>query len=73
MQASSAERRPAGRRVVAMADGVDRVIGVVCQAIILLTTIVLLAVLGANVVARYALGGGGLHWSARCPSSCSRG
>jgi TRAP-type transport system small permease protein len=66
MQASAAER-PAARRVVALADGVDRVIGVVCQAIILVTTIVLLLVLGANVVARYALGGGGLHWVSEVP------
>jgi TRAP-type C4-dicarboxylate transport system permease small subunit len=42
-------------------------IGVVCQAIILVTTIVLLAVLGANVVARYTLGGGGLHWVSEVP------
>ena len=66
MQASVVER-PGARRVVAVADGVDRVIGVVCQAIILVTTIVLLAVLGANVVARYALGGGGLHWVSEVP------
>lgn len=66
MQASLAER-PGARRVVAVADGVDRAIGVVCQAIIVVTTIVLLAVLGGNVVARYALGGGGLHWVSEVP------
>lgn len=55
------------RRVIAVADGVDRVIAVVCQAIILVTTVVLLAVLGANVVARYAVGGGGLHWVSEVP------
>ncbi len=55
------------RRFVAMADGVDRVIAVVCQAIILVTTIVLLAVLGGNVVARYVLAQGGLHWVSEIP------
>lgn len=56
-----------GRRVIAVADGVDRVIAVVCQAIILVTTVVLLVVLGANVVVRYAVGGGGLHWVSEVP------
>jgi TRAP-type transport system small permease protein len=66
MQASLAERATA-RRVVAVADGVDRVIGVVCRAIILVTVIVLLAVLGANVVARYLLAQGGLFWVSEVP------
>jgi TRAP-type transport system small permease protein len=66
MQASLAERATA-RRVVAVADGVDRVIGVVCRAIILVTVIVLLAVLGANVVARYVLAQGGLFWVSEVP------
>jgi TRAP-type C4-dicarboxylate transport system permease small subunit len=66
MQASSAER-PAARRLVVAADGVDRVIGVVCRAIILVTVIVLLVVLGANVVARYVLAEGGLYWVSEVP------
>jgi TRAP-type transport system small permease protein len=66
MQASLAERATA-RRVVAVADGVDRVIGVVCRAIILVTVIVLLAMLGANVVARYVLAQGGLFWVSEVP------
>jgi TRAP-type C4-dicarboxylate transport system permease small subunit len=57
----------AAGRVLAVADVMDRVIGVVCRAIVLVTTIVLLAVLGANVGARYALGGGGLHWVSEVP------
>jgi TRAP-type transport system small permease protein len=55
------------RRVLATADGVDRVIGAVCRAIILVTAIVLLVVLGANVVARYALSQGGLFWVSEVP------
>ena len=58
---------PAAGRVLALAGGVDRVIAAVCQVIILVTTIVLLGVLGANVVARYAFGGGGLHWVSEVP------
>ena len=60
-------KRPASRRVLAAADGVDRVIGAVCRAIVLVTVIVLLVVLGANVVARYALAQGGLHWVSEVP------
>jgi TRAP-type transport system small permease protein len=66
MQASLTER-PTARRLVAVADGVDRVIGLVCRAIILVTVIVLLAVLGANVVARYVLAQGGLFWVSEVP------
>jgi TRAP-type C4-dicarboxylate transport system permease small subunit len=66
MQASVTER-PAARRLVAVADGVDRVIGVVCRAIVLVTVIVLLLVLGANVVARYVLAEGGLYWVSEVP------
>jgi TRAP-type C4-dicarboxylate transport system permease small subunit len=59
--------RSAARRMVAVADGLDRVIGAVCRAIILVTVIVLLAILGANVVARYVLVQGGLHWVSEVP------
>ena len=60
-------RATSANRVVAVADGVDRVIGVVCRAIVLITVIVMLVVLGANVVARYALGEGGLTWVSEVP------
>jgi TRAP-type C4-dicarboxylate transport system permease small subunit len=66
MEASLPETA-ASRRVIAVVDGVDRVIAVVCQAIILATTIVLLGVLGGNVVARYVLARGGLHWVSEIP------
>ena len=42
-------QRSAARRVLAMADSVDRVIGAVCRAIILVTVIVLLVVLGSAI------------------------
>jgi TRAP-type transport system small permease protein len=66
MDAVLAER-PAGRRVLAAVDGIDRVIGAVCRAIILVTATVLLVVLAANVVARYVLAQGGLHWVSEVP------
>ena len=65
MQASLTER-PA-RRLVAVADGVDRVIGLVCRAIILVTDDRAPGVLGANVVTRYVLAQGGLFWVSEVP------
>jgi TRAP-type C4-dicarboxylate transport system permease small subunit len=50
-----------------VADGIDRVVGTVCRAVVLVTVIVLLAVLGANVAVRYALGHGGLTWISEIP------
>ena len=49
---------PQGGVLVAVANGVDHVIGVVCRAVVLVTVIVLLCVLGANLVARYLLAQG---------------
>jgi TRAP-type C4-dicarboxylate transport system permease small subunit len=54
-------------RLVAVADGIDRVVGVVCRAVVLVTVIVLLAVLGANVAARYLLAQGGITWISEVP------
>jgi TRAP-type transport system small permease protein len=65
--AQAGRRATPANRVVAVADGVDRVVGVVCRAIVLITVIVMLVVLGANVVARYALGEGGLTWVSEVP------
>ena len=65
--AQAGRRATPANRVVAVADGVDRVVGVVCRAIVLVTVIVMLVVLGANVVARYALGEGGLTWVSEVP------
>jgi TRAP-type C4-dicarboxylate transport system permease small subunit len=53
--------------VVAVADGVDRVVSFVCRAIVIVTVIVILVVLGANVVARYALSEGGITWASEVP------
>jgi len=60
-------RATSTNRVVAVADAVDRVVSVVCRAIVLITVIVMLVVLGANVVGRYALGEGGLTWASEVP------
>lgn len=54
-------------RVMTVMDGVDRAVGAVCRAVVLVTVITLLAVLGANVVVRYALGHGGLTWISEIP------
>lgn len=68
----AAEAAPAGLEkrsgpVVAAADWIDRVIAAVCRIIVLVTVVVLLAVLGANVVARYVFAHGGLEWVAEVP------
>lgn len=59
--------KPSESRLLAVADGIDRVVGVICRAVVLITVIVLLAVLGANVVVRYALGHGGITWISEVP------
>lgn len=41
-----------------LADGLDRVISIVCRGIVLVTGVALLVLLFGNVVARYTLGGG---------------
>lgn len=64
---SAAAPAPSASRLIVVADGVDRVVDVVCRAIVLVTTSVLLLVLGANVVARYALAHGGLTWASEIP------
>lgn len=53
--------------LVRLADGVDRVVGAVCSLIVVATTLTLLAVLGANVVMRYAFEQGGLPWVSEIP------
>jgi TRAP-type transport system small permease protein len=64
---ASAVPEPSSSRLVAVADGVDRVVGVVCRAIVLVTVVVLLAIIGANVVVRYAVGHGGITWISEVP------
>jgi TRAP-type C4-dicarboxylate transport system permease small subunit len=63
----SAALRPPANRLVAIADGVDRVVGVVCRAIVLVTVMVLLGVIGANVLVRYVAGHGGITWISEVP------
>lgn len=50
-----------------IADAADRAVGAVCRAVILITGIALLAMLTANVVARYALDSGGFRFAQEVP------
>lgn len=54
-------------RVIAAANGIDRVVAMLCRAVVIVTVIVLLAVLGGNVVARYVFAHGGLAWVSEIP------
>jgi len=56
-----------GGGVLAVANIIDRTIGAVCKAMILLTGIALLAILTANVVARYVLESGGFRFAQELP------
>lgn len=50
-----------------LADAVDRAIGLICQIIVLVTIVVLLAMLTVNVVARYVFEQGGITWIGELP------
>lgn len=54
-------------RVVAVTNGIDRLVAMLCKAIVLVTVIILLAVLGINVVVRYLLAHGGVAWVIEIP------
>jgi TRAP-type C4-dicarboxylate transport system permease small subunit len=56
-----------GRGAVAVANIIDRSVGFLCRAMILLTGIALLAILTANVVARYVLESGGFRFAQELP------
>jgi TRAP-type C4-dicarboxylate transport system permease small subunit len=56
-----------GGPLVAAADWIDRLIGLVCRVVILVTVVILLAVLGANVIARYIFAHGGVEWVSEVP------
>ena len=56
-----------GSGALAVANIIDRTVGFVCRAVILLTGIALLALLTANVVARYALESGGFRFAQELP------
>ncbi|HET6469310.1 MAG TPA: TRAP transporter small permease subunit [Geminicoccaceae bacterium] len=64
---AAAASKPAASRILMVADGIDWVVGVVCRTIVLVTVTVLLVVLGANVVARYALAQGGISGISEVP------
>ncbi len=50
-----------------VADAIDRAVGFVCRGVILLTSIALLVLLTANVIARYAFDSGGFEFSQEVP------
>ena len=62
--AARPERLPSAVRA---AEAVDRVVALVCQGVLLLTGVVLMVVLTANVVARYVLDAGGFDWAEEVP------
>lgn len=64
---AAAVPEPSSSRLVAVANGIDRVVGVVCRAVVLVTVVALLAIIGANVVVRYAVGHGGITWISEVP------
>ena len=56
-----------GGGALSAANIIDRAVGFVCRAMILLTGIALLAILTANVVARYVLESGGFRFAQELP------
>lgn len=55
------------RGVLAVADGVDRGVALLCQSVLLIAGVVLMGVLTANVIARYVLATGGFDWAEEVP------
>jgi TRAP-type C4-dicarboxylate transport system permease small subunit len=53
--------------LLAVADKVDRSVAVICQGVLLVTGVVLMGVLTANVLARYVLAAGGFDWAEEVP------
>lgn len=56
-----------GQGLLAAADAVDRAVSLLCQGVLLLAGTALMAVLTANVVARYVLATGGFDWAEEVP------
>lgn len=54
--------------VLRLSAGIDAAVRWSCEAIVLLTIIVLLAVLGGNVAMRYAFAQGGIEWVSEVPA-----
>lgn len=71
MGTSSATPPPAGGTpggaLIALTLAVDRGVALVCQGVLLLTGTALMAVMSANVVARYVLAAGGFDWAEEVP------
>ena len=61
------QERATGGGVLTVANIIDRAVGFVCRAMILLTGFALLAILTANVVARYVLASGGFRFAQELP------
>ena len=56
-----------GGGALSVANVVDRTVGFICRAVILLTGLALLVLLTANVVARYVMESGGFRFSQELP------
>ena len=52
---------------LAVVDAVDRAVALLCQGVLLLTGVVLVGALAANVIARYVLATGGFDWAEEVP------
>jgi TRAP-type C4-dicarboxylate transport system permease small subunit len=53
--------------LLGLADKIDRGIALLCQGLLLVTGVILMGVLTANVVARYVLATGGFDWAEEVP------
>jgi TRAP-type C4-dicarboxylate transport system permease small subunit len=58
---------PPRSALLVAADRIDRGVALVCQGVLLVTGIVLMGVLTANVIARYVLATGGFDWAEEVP------
>ncbi len=58
---------PVARGIVAVLDAADGAIALFCRVVVALTGVALLAILAANVVARYLLARGGFSWAQELP------
>ena len=61
------QARAMGGGALTVADIIDRTVGFICRAVILLTGLALLVLLTANVVARYVMESGGFRFAQELP------
>ena len=61
------QARATGGGALSVADIIDRSVGFICRAVILLTGLALLVLLTANVVARYVMESGGFRFAQELP------